>query len=144
MSRRWGGQAVGFFCETLKGLGLEGTVAFHPSMQGPLHARLVEAVVRLAATNPNAAAVCRGAWTRVTIEQFRHLALRNFYGHMAFTNILPTGRRPGGGGGGGSGGAAGDAGAGADARDGRAADGGAEARGEGLPWGVGARHCWPT
>jgi hypothetical protein len=29
-------------------------------------------------------------WARVTIGQFRHLALRTFYGHMVFTNILPA------------------------------------------------------
>ena len=28
-----------------------------------------------------------GARARVTIDQFRHLALRTFYGHMVFTNI---------------------------------------------------------
>ena len=52
------------------------------SSEKELRASSPSAVVRLAATNPNAAAVCRGAWTRVTIEQFRHLALRNFYGHI--------------------------------------------------------------
>ena len=38
--------------------------------------------------------VCRGAWARVTIDQFRHLALRTFYGHtkfsMVFTNMFPV------------------------------------------------------
>ena len=33
-------------------------------------------------------AVCRGTWARDTIDQFRRLALRTFYGHMVFTNIL--------------------------------------------------------
>ena len=29
--------------------------------------------------------VCRGTWARVTMDQFRHLALRNFYEYMVFT-----------------------------------------------------------
>jgi hypothetical protein len=27
---------------------------------------------------------CRGTWARVNIDQFRHLALRTFYGDMVF------------------------------------------------------------
>ena len=52
---------------------------------------------------PNTATppACRGAWARVTIDQFRRLAFRTFYGHTA---RLPPPRRPGlereGGGGG--------------------------------------------
>jgi hypothetical protein len=31
---------------------------------------------------------CRGAWARVTIDQFRHLALQPCQGHMISMNIL--------------------------------------------------------
>jgi hypothetical protein len=43
------------------------------------------------------AATCRGTWARVTIEQFRHLAVQTFQGHRASTNIFSnttTHRRP--------------------------------------------------
>ena len=36
---------------------------------------------------------CRGTWARVTIDQFRHLALRTFYGHKQ--TALRGGFRPG-------------------------------------------------
>jgi hypothetical protein len=32
--------------------------------------------------------VCRGAWARVTADQFRHSALRACYGHRVSMNIL--------------------------------------------------------
>ena len=55
---------------------------------------------------PEAAAVCRGAWARVTIDHFRHFAMQTFLGHRASTDIFfNTGRRGrGGGAGGGAGG----------------------------------------
>ena len=41
-------------------------------------------------TDPGARSTCRGTWARVTIDQFRHLILRTFYGHMVFTNPTPA------------------------------------------------------
>ena len=30
---------------------------------------------------------CRGAWARLTVDQFKRLALRKFYGHMIYLLI---------------------------------------------------------
>jgi hypothetical protein len=37
-----------------------------------------------------AALTCRGAWVRVTIDQFRHSALQNFKKHRASSDIFST------------------------------------------------------